>query len=335
MKRQGIAAFILIILLTSCEKEKEYGRALYEGDEMINYLFWSENSDEIYFAVERENYRKTLYGVGINSGDSWKICDFVASYGVPMYQKETKIYYFNDMVYQNTKLYSIDKTGGSPVMIIDSLESPQFSKKYVAFLRSYYFPDTSYTKTILYDLENNTERIIESDRNYSPVTISPDGSTLLLMWWANYGMPHLTLYDTESGIYTDLPASENLYIFKSFWRDNEVYSFRESGTGIFTVNNLVSRQKLSWPEPLTFGHEYSVSPTGTIIAYIVTEPPALAEGLVGNHYYLHILREGSSVKEVYDMARDEISGGLLTFSPDETRVAYIRGNTDIFILTLN
>ena len=324
-----------MILLTSCEKEKDFGKALYSGDEMISYLTWSEYGDEIYFAVERDNYRRTLYGVGINTGDSWKIGDITANYGAALFQKDGKLFYFNDLAYMNTKLYSIDVSGGTPGMIIDSLESPVFSRKYVAYLRSYYFPDTSYTRTILYDLDNKTERIIEPDRNYIPVAISPDGSTLLLRWWNYYYMSYLTIYNTESGLTADLATAENSYYFNYFWIDNEVYTFRESGMGTYEVYNLATRQKLSYSEPLTYQYSFAVSPSGSKIAYIVTEYPALAGGWVGNHYYLHILKAGASGKTVVDMEREYISGSTLTFSPDETRIAYVRDDTDIYIMTTN
>jgi len=335
MNRPGIVIFTSMILLTSCEKEKDFGKALYSGDEMISYLSWSENGNEIYFIVERDNYRKNLYGVDINSGDSWRIGEILSNYGAALFQKNSKIFYFNDLTYMNTKLYSIEKTGGSPKMVIDSLDSPLFSNRYVAFMRSYFLTDTSYIKTILYDLDNESERAIESTVILTPAAISPDGTLLLLRWIDNYNYTlHLSMYKTETGEISDLPSSQNLYYYTYFWKDNEVYALGDYGSGP-AIYNISSNQKLTFPEPLSYSNSYTFSPSGSMLAYVVTEYPAMAQGWVGSHYYLHIMKTGASEKIVFDMERESISGYTLVFSPDETRIAYVRDNTEIYVLTIN
>jgi hypothetical protein len=335
MNRPGIVILTFMFLLTSCEKEKDFGKALYSGDEMISYLCWSEYGDKIFFAVESSNFRKTVYGVDVNSGDSWKVGDITSGYGSSIYEYQGRIYYFNDANYQNVKLFSLDASGGTPEMKIDSLESPLFSKRYVAFMKSYFLTDTILIKTVLYDLDNESERAIESTVNLTPAAISPDGTILLLRWvdYYNY-MLHLSMYNTETGEMTDLPSSQNLYYSTFFWKDNEAYAFGDYGTGM-AIFNVSGGQKLAFPEPLSYANAYSVSPSGSILAYIVSEYPAIAEGWVGSHYYLHILKTGASQKIVIDMEREPVTGNTLVFSPDETRIAYVRDNTDIYVLTIN
>jgi len=335
MKKTGIAIIMLMILPCSCEKEKDYGSALYEGDEMITYLCWSENSDELYFTIERDNYRKSIYGVDINTGESWRVGDIMANYGTGLFLKDDKILYFNDLSYMNTKLYSLETSGGTPQMIIDSLEYPVVSTKYLAYSRYISLPDTSFNRFMLYDLDNKTESIINTDKTCVLLSISPDGSQILF-GYPNYmsSIPDLVLYDTGTGLITDLPVSGNSYLINYFWIDNEVYAFSETGMGTYTVYNLVDRNKLSYPEPLTYNHSYIISPSGRKIAYLVVEPPALAEGLVGNHYYLHILKSGSSEVTVIDMERKSVFENTMIFSPDETRIAYVRDDTDIYVMTI-
>jgi len=329
------AAIILLLSLLSCEKEEDYGNRIHSAGNDIHFLYWSGSSEEIIYGNHDyyDYYKRSLYAVDINSRVSHKIADIKTSPDNKVFQKESKIFYFNNLDYLNTKLYSVNLSGSTPELIIDSLETPVFSKKYIAFMRRFYTPDTSYTKTILYDLDNKTEKQIESVRNDMPVAISPDGSRLLLRSWDYfYNNFFYSICNTESGTITDLSVSAQLYLYDFFWVDNEVYACKGLITG-FDIINVVTGQKINFSEPLTFGNYY-ISPSGNMVAYLVEERPALAAGFVGNHYFLHILKAGATGKTIIDLERDNEGIGYFTFSPDETRIAYVRKSTDIYILNL-
>jgi hypothetical protein len=328
-----------IFSLTSCEKEK-YGNMLFEADDEIDYLYWSESSDKIYYGYYGASnyltsYSGLLYAIDVNTGDSWKIAYIKTSPGNPIYEKDDKIYYFEDTEfnYMNVKLYSVNISGSSPVLVLDSLENPFFSKKYIACMRSYYLQDTSYFKAVLYDLDEKTERIIESDRNEMPASISPDGSVILLRSWdLNFNYSFL-LYNTQTGQRTELSISAYSNLYGFFWVDNEVYAYNGLNSG-FEIINMVTRQKLNFPEALSYNNTYILSPSGSMLAYLTVEYPVMASGLVGNHYFLNILKAGEKNKRIIDLERDYISEITIAFSPDNTRIAYVRNSDEIYMLNL-
>jgi hypothetical protein len=322
-----------MLSFTSCEREEDYGKAIYSGDEPISYLYWSEASDEIFFCIERSAFSRSLYAVNINSKDSRKIADITTNAGNSIFQKDDKIYYFNDMDYANVKLYSVNVSGSTPELIVDSLQSPVFSKKYVAFLKLFNLPDTSFIKTFLYDIDNKAETPIESDKNSMPVSISPDGSILLLRSWDLFYNTVFLLYDTRTSQTTNLPLSYVYDFYRFFWVDEEIYAFRGTQTGSEIVK-LRSNTRVNFAEALTYDHSYELSPSGKMLVYVTEVPPEMAAGLVGNHYYLNILKAGSSEKITIDLERDYVFGGYLTFSPDDSRIAYVRDFNEIFILNL-
>jgi hypothetical protein len=326
----------LMLFLTSCEKEPDYGRRLYSGDEPISCLYWSESSDEIFFILEKNAYTRSLYAVDINSRNSRKITDISTNYGIiknQIYQKDEKLYYFNNIDIMNIKLYSLSISGSIPELIIDSLQTPVFSRKYVAYARFFNLVDTSYVKTFLYNIDNSTITSIESNRNDMPTAISPDGLYVSLTSWDMYGTTYLSIYDTQSGLMTELHISSAWEYFNFFWADDELFGFRSTITGLEIIN-MKSNNKVSFAEALTYGNNYILSPSGKMLAYVTEVPPAMAAGLVGNHYYLHILYAGSKSETTIDLERDYVNGGDIIFSPDETRIAYIRDSNDIFILNL-
>jgi hypothetical protein len=71
-----------------------------------------------------------------------------------------------------------------------------------------------------------------------------------------------------------------------------------------------------------------------MLAYVVEEEPALASGIVGSHYFLHIINTGSAAKTIIDLERDYVYEGYVIFSPDDTRIAYIRDYSDIYLVSL-
>jgi len=326
------AAIILMLTFTSCEKEKDYGKAIYSGDEPISFLSWSESSDEIYFCIEKGTYSRSLYAVNINSKDYREIADITKIYPRSIFQKDEKLYYFNESDWANVRLYSVNVSGSVPELIIDSLQAPVFSRKYVAFMRQFNFPDTSYVNTILFNIDNKTETQIMSDINTMPVSISPDGSYILLRSWDFYNA-FFILYDTRSGQTTNLSGSYVYDLFSFFWADEEIYAFRGGQTGP-EIYNLNSNSKIIFAEALTYNHSYAASPSGKMLAYVMEVPPEMAYALVGNHYYLHILYAGTSDKTTIDLERDHVFERNLIFSPDETRIAYIRDFNEIFVLNL-
>jgi hypothetical protein len=334
-RKAGFVIISLLLSLTSCEKEEDYGRLLYSSDDPIGSLFWSESSDEVFYTFETGYYNKPLYAIDINTKNSRKIADIAMNYGNSIFQKDSKIFYFNDAEYTNVKLYSVNVSGSTPELILDSLQGPVLSKKYVAFLRLYFNPDTSYFKTILYDIDNKTEHAIESGHSDMPAAISPDGSRVLLRSFDEDSSDNFfSIYNTGTGKLTSFPVTNYYYdLFRFFWIDNEVYGFRGSYSGI-DILNIKTGLKLNLSETLDYSHSYVLSPSGKMLAYVVAEEPAMASGIVGSHYFLHIINTGTSAKTIIDLERDYVYEGTVTFSPDDTRIAYIRDYFDIYLVSL-
>jgi Tol biopolymer transport system component len=334
-RKAGFVIITLLLSLTSCEKKEDYGRLLYTSDDPMGSLFWSESSDEVFYTVETGYYNKPLYVIDINTKNSRKIADIATNYGNSIFQKDNKIYYFNDAEYNNVKLYSVNVSGSAPQLIIDSMQTPVFSRKYIAFTRTF-TTDTTFTyKTILYDLETGTETAINGESLYMPAAISPDGSRVLLRSFDEDSSNNFfSIYDTGTGQLTSLPVTNQYYdLFRFFWIDNEVYGFRGSYSGI-DILNIKTGVKLNLSETLDYSHSYVLSPSGKMLAYVIAEEPAMASGIVGSHYFLHIINTGTSAKTIIDLKRDYVYEGTVTFSPDDTRIAYIRDYFDIYLVSL-
>ena len=316
---------------------------LFEAADEIDFLYWPASSDNIYYSCYGSySYYENYYGyswplhaVDVNTGNSWKVATIKTSPGAQIYKKDDKIYYFDDTEYNylNIKLYSVNVSGSVPVLVRDSLESPIFSEKYIASFKSYFLADTNYTKAVLYDLDTGIETIIESDITEVPLSISPDGSTLLMISRDLNNNNKYLLYDTQTKQRNILSASPNLNLYGFFWVNNEVYALKGL-SNYFEIINVVTGNKLTYPESLDYNKQYIISPSGSILAYITVEYPELASGLVGNHYYLNILKAGESKKRIIDLERDDYIQGTMVFSPDETRIAYLRNSDEIYLLNL-
>lgn len=336
-----VLPFLLALMLSAagCEKE-EYGEMLSEADGVIAALTWSESGSQILYVTwdEQDYYKRHIWLADIASGNVNMITSVTADLEPDriINEKDGRIYYFNTTYneYWSLKLFAIDFSGSNREMILDSLQNPVFSQKYVAYIKYYYLPDTSYSEIQLYDLDNKTTKKAEIGRDGYPVSISPDGSTLLIQSFdIQYNRTVFILYDTGSDTGTELTVSSTLYFSKYFWIDNSVYGW--SGYGEYSkIINLASGRELAFSEPLTSVYPYALSPSGSILAYMFAEPPALAQGLVGSHIYLYILRAGSAEKTVIDLDRGDIYPGIIAFSPDETRIAYVRDGNEIYILDL-
>lgn len=335
-RNRGNIAVILIIMfsLHSCEKE-EFGNLILSSDKEINRLLWSQTTDEILYFGYPDNYGNSwpLYAADINTGSTRKVTDISSYYGNPIFQKDSKIYFFNDLDMSRVKLYSVDISGGTPELVKDSLISPLFSEKYIAYIRTE-STDTSYNAiTVLYDMETGSETVIGPDSNYSPISISPDGEWVIMGIMGDYYEPVLSLFCSSTDEFTKLKISSLSQIYSFYWIGHEPYTIQWTQSGC-NLKNMITGNNSFTSEDLNTQCSISVSPGGQYVYYLEEEVPALASSIVGTHYFLHLYNTGNKTETVIDLERDRVYLKGITFSPGENRIAYIRDSDQIYIIDI-
>ncbi len=330
-KSISFALSILIITLISCEKEVEPGNMIFSSVYPISNIFWTESSNEILYITEDFNlmigFTVSINFVDISTKVSRKAIDIQNQSGYQIYLNNNKIYYTDCLDPDNIKLYSVDISGQNNELVNDSMcHNLHLSKKYMAYLKDPYTTST----TALFDLETGSERIIAPGSVSFPLSISPDGNWLMMAISENTdGIP--LLINTTTGDITDLMLSYHSSYCGYFWRDDEVYTMWSVSEMECNIENmrtgeiLISTKELQSECSCTF----TFSPSGQYIYYV--------NEIRNNDYeieklYLNIINTYTLERTEIDMGNKSIF--LIKFSPDESRIAFIRDDYDIYILNL-
>ncbi|OFY60230.1 MAG: hypothetical protein A2Y71_15085 [Bacteroidetes bacterium RBG_13_42_15] len=324
---------ILMLSLVSCEKEVDLSNLIISSEEPLSYIYWSESSDDILYIIEDPyvsyGLGVSIYTVDITTKENRKIIDIINHAGYIISLTNNKIYYTNCLDPDNKKLYSWDISGQTGELVKDSLVYVTYlSKKYLAYLKNIPNELTPLWTTVLYDLESGSERIIAPGSNNFPLSISPDGSQLLLGVSNKDGLP--SLVNTQTGDITDLTLSYYSSACGYHWKEGAVYTMYSDGLEC-SIKNMRTGNILISLEDLNNGCScsFNFSPSGQFI-YNVNEVRT-AQGKLEKSY-LNLINTNNLEKTVIDLGDRLVY--QVKFSPDETRIAYIGDQNKIYILNL-
>jgi hypothetical protein len=328
---------ILVLSLTSCRKEgdmnNDLNNLIFSSEDPISYIYWSESSNRILFIIENPyvsyGLSVMIYTVDINTKRSSKVVDILNQSGYSICLSNNKIFYTNPLDPGNIKLYSWDMSEQTCELVKDSLINPHLSKKYLAYIKNISDDPTTSWTTVLYDLENGSEKIMVPGSNNFPLSISPDGNRLLLGISDNPdGIP--ILVNTMTGDIINLTLSYYSSACGYYWKEDEVYTMVKNDLEC-SIQNMRTGDILISSEDLNNGCScsFNFSPSGQFIYYVNEE--RTAQGTLEKSY-LNMINTNDLEKTVIDL------GNILVytakFSPDETRIAYIGDNNKIYILNL-